>query len=105
MVRTGYLSLTRGDGGQNLIEACAVGKPVVIGPHTFNFAEATVRAIEAGAALRVTDGDELSRELQKLLMNPGLQQRMGAAGESFSRLHQGAAARIMTLLATTSLLQ
>ncbi|MFX5530493.1 3-deoxy-D-manno-octulosonic acid transferase, partial [Acinetobacter baumannii] len=28
-------------GGQNLIEACAVGTPVLIGPHTFNFAQAT----------------------------------------------------------------
>ena len=38
-------------GGQNLLEACAVGKPVVIGPHTFNFEEATEHAIEAGAAI------------------------------------------------------
>ncbi|MEO8165491.1 MAG: 3-deoxy-D-manno-octulosonic acid transferase, partial [Betaproteobacteria bacterium] len=34
-------------GGQNLLEACAVGRPVIVGPHTFNFEEATLRAIEA----------------------------------------------------------
>ncbi|HEX6827918.1 MAG TPA: lipid IV(A) 3-deoxy-D-manno-octulosonic acid transferase, partial [Burkholderiales bacterium] len=36
-------------GGQNLIEACAVGKPALVGPHTFNFEEAARLAIEAGA--------------------------------------------------------
>ncbi|OGA52615.1 MAG: 3-deoxy-D-manno-octulosonic acid transferase, partial [Betaproteobacteria bacterium RIFCSPLOWO2_12_FULL_62_58] len=38
-------------GGQNLIEACAAGKPVLFGPHTYNFAEAAEGAIAAGAAL------------------------------------------------------
>jgi len=42
-------------GGQNLIEACAMGKPVLIGPHTFNFEQATEQAIAHGAALRVAD--------------------------------------------------
>jgi 3-deoxy-D-manno-octulosonic-acid transferase len=37
-------------GGQNLIEACSMGKPVLIGPHTFNFEQATAMAIAAGAA-------------------------------------------------------
>ena len=40
-------------GGQNLIEAAACGCPVVMGPHTFNFAEAAQLAQGAGAALRV----------------------------------------------------
>ena len=40
-------------GGQNLIEACSMGKPVLIGPHTFNFEQATEMAIAAGAALMV----------------------------------------------------
>ena len=35
-------------GGQNLIEACAVGKPVLIGPHTYNFAQASEQAVSAG---------------------------------------------------------
>ena len=45
-------------GGQNLIEAAACGCPVVMGPHTFNFAEAAELAQEAGAALRVADMEE-----------------------------------------------
>lgn len=42
-------------GGQNLIEACACGCPVLLGPHTFNFAEASEQAIAVGAALRCGD--------------------------------------------------
>ena len=42
-------------GGQNLIEAAACGCPVVMGPHTFNFAEAAELALAAGAAMRVAD--------------------------------------------------
>ena len=54
-------------GGQNLIEPLAVGTPVLIGPHTFNFAEATAGAIAAGAALRVDDADALIAAVRALL--------------------------------------
>ncbi|NDI26481.1 MAG: 3-deoxy-D-manno-octulosonic acid transferase, partial [Burkholderiaceae bacterium] len=41
-------------GGQNLIEACANGCPVILGPHTYNFQKASEDAIACGAAIRVT---------------------------------------------------
>ena len=42
-------------GGQNLIESAACGCPLVMGPHTFNFAEAAKWAQEAGAARSAPD--------------------------------------------------
>jgi 3-deoxy-D-manno-octulosonic-acid transferase len=54
-------------GGQNLIEACAVGTPVLVGPHMYNFAEATRSAVLAGAAIQVSDVDRLVSETQRLL--------------------------------------
>jgi 3-deoxy-D-manno-octulosonic-acid transferase len=42
-------------GGQNLIEAAACACPVIMGPHTFNFADAAELAQTHGAAVRVQD--------------------------------------------------
>jgi len=80
-------------GGQNLIEACAAGKPVLIGPHTYNFAEATELAIAAGAAVRVEDERELARAAQVLLKDPNALARMAEAATAFSTMHQGATRR------------
>ncbi|PWB55172.1 MAG: 3-deoxy-D-manno-octulosonic acid transferase [Nitrosomonadales bacterium] len=85
-------------GGQNLIEACAVGKPVILGLHTWNFAEAAERAVEAGAAVRVADSEELARELRNLLHDTERRRRMGQAGLEFSRQHQGATEKVMAIL-------
>ena len=85
-------------GGQNLIEACAAGKPVLIGPHTHNFAEATERAITAGAAVRVMDGTDLQRKAVALLDNPKVTERMSAAALAFSNEHRGATARLLELI-------
>ena len=85
-------------GGQNLIEACAVGKPVLVGPHTWNFADAAEGAITAGAALRVTDTADLARKTTALLTHPALIQRMGDAAQAFSQTHRGAARKLLETL-------
>jgi 3-deoxy-D-manno-octulosonic-acid transferase len=85
-------------GGQNLIEACAVGKPVLVGPHTYNFAEAAESAITACAAMRVMDAADLVRKTTALLTQPALRQRMGDAALQFSKTHRGAAQKIAEML-------
>ncbi|SOY82768.1 3-DEOXY-D-MANNO-OCTULOSONIC-ACID TRANSFERASE TRANSMEMBRANE PROTEIN [Cupriavidus taiwanensis] len=86
-------------GGQNLIEACAVGTPVLIGPHTFNFAQATEDAIAAGACVRVADADELVRTAAKILSDPGALAAMHAHAHTFAGLHRGATVRTLAALA------
>lgn len=54
-------------GGHNLIEASAVGKPVLVGPHTFNFADAAENAIAAGGAQRVKDALDMWQQAIRLL--------------------------------------
>lgn len=86
-------------GGQNLIEACAVGCPVVIGPSTFNFAEAAAGAIAAGAALRANDPPEMASIVTALFCDdPSKLKEMSRAGEAFSDSHRGAAAHSMALI-------
>ncbi len=82
-------------GGQNLIEACAVGKPVLIGPHTYNFTQASQLAVAGGAALRVQDATELVRTLKDLLSNPDQMARIGHAGQVFVSANRGATERAL----------
>ncbi len=85
-------------GGQNLIEACAVGCPVIVGPHTYNFAEATRLAVAAGAALQVDDALGIVRAARDLLANPARIQQMAHAALDFARAHRGATARVVDLI-------
>ncbi|HEX8477530.1 MAG TPA: lipid IV(A) 3-deoxy-D-manno-octulosonic acid transferase [Telluria sp.] len=85
-------------GGQNLIEACAVGKPVLVGPHTFNFALATEQAVEAGAALRCDDAPAMVAAATGLLQDGLARNRMGEAALAFAGQHRGATTRTVELL-------
>lgn len=86
-------------GGQNLIEACAVGVPVVIGPHVFNFTQATADAVAAGAALQVADPLDLAHVLDALFADNPRRIAMGAAAAAFAARHRGATARTVDVLA------
>lgn len=78
-------------GGQNLIEALACGCPVVLGPHTFNFSEASDLACEAGAALRAPDmAHGLSMALD-LARDRQAHTHAVAQARSFLDQHRGAA--------------
>ncbi|WP_179404345.1 lipid IV(A) 3-deoxy-D-manno-octulosonic acid transferase [Burkholderia guangdongensis] len=85
-------------GGQNLIEACAVGTPVLIGPHVFNFTQATADAVAAGAAQQVADPADLARTLDALFADNARRIAMGAAGAAFAARHRGATARTVDVL-------
>ncbi|HEX2544204.1 MAG TPA: 3-deoxy-D-manno-octulosonic acid transferase [Ramlibacter sp.] len=78
-------------GGQNLIEAAACGCPVVMGPHTFNFADAAELAQDAGAALRVASMQEGVERAVSLVRDADARMAASAAGERFAATHRGAA--------------
>jgi len=85
-------------GGQNLIEACAVAKPVLIGPHTFNFEAISADAINAKAALRVANADQLFHEAALLVEDIELKNAMGNRAFEFAAQHRGATTRSVALL-------
>lgn len=80
-------------GGQNLIEAAACGCPVIMGPHTFNFAQASDMAEQAGAALRVSDMAQAVMQAHALLLDSSQRQRRVQQAQRFAQAHQGAALR------------
>jgi 3-deoxy-D-manno-octulosonic-acid transferase len=85
-------------GGQNLLEACAVGKPVLIGPHTYNFADAAELAVAACAARRVINAAELGEAVKSLFASSRRRKAMGDAGRAFCSTHQGATQKVLKLL-------
>lgn len=85
-------------GGQNLIEACVMGRPVLIGPHTFNFAEASMQAVACGAARRVQDVAELAAALRQLLADATARQAMAEAGLAFAAANRGATRRTLAII-------
>ena len=85
-------------GGQNLIEALSCGKPVLVGPHTFNFKQVTVDAITVGAAIRVPDAQHIFSRLSELDAQSRDYQVMSDVAIQFCVQHQGATARTLKLL-------
>ena len=81
-------------GGQNLIEACAVGRPVIVGPSTYNFEEAARGAVEAQAALRVADAPGAMQAAAALTADRQRREQMGRNAAVFVAAHRGAVARL-----------
>ena len=87
-------------GGQNLIEACANGCPVILGEHTYNFQQASEDSITCGAAVRIVGSNHdlvqsLSEALKALLTNTSQRQMMSAKALQYASQHQGATQRIL----------
>ena len=102
--RAAQLALVGGSllplGGQNLIEAAAVGCPVILGPHMWNFTEVSRAAVASGAAIQIAAAEELAGVVSGLLGDPARRTAMSAAALEFSRAHRGATDRVMALVAS-----
>ena len=85
-------------GSQNLIEACALGRPVIVGRHTYNFEQAAEGAIAAGAALRAQDARGAMEAALALSRDESRRVEMGTKAREFVASHRGAAARLMAWL-------
>ena len=89
-------------GGQNLIEACAAGCPVLLGAHTFNFQQASQDAIDCGAAIRVENNGALVTTLagamSRILQDQQQRQAMRKAALRYAENYRGATTRIMAAL-------
>lgn len=85
-------------GGQNLIEAAACGCPTLVGPHTYNFAQAADDAVACGATLRLSGPQELPPAIQELLTDQEKRRTMKDAASHFAAAHRGATARTLALV-------
>ncbi|CAI8998112.1 KDO transferase [Pseudomonas chlororaphis] len=83
------------NGGHNLLEPAALAKPVLSGPHLFNFLEIATMLREAGALQEVDDAHGLAVAVQRLFELPQDAQKMADAGLRVMRSNQGALQRLL----------
>lgn len=84
------------NGGHNLLEPAALGKPVLSGPHLFNFLEIAAQLREVGALREVADAPSLAVAVAALWDEPVTAERMAKAGVDVMRANQGALERLLT---------
>jgi 3-deoxy-D-manno-octulosonic-acid transferase len=85
-------------GGHNLLEPASVGLPVLTGPHNFNGEEIAGLLVDAGAALVVSDTQQLADAVARLLGDAELRKVMGTAGKAVLDSNRGALDRLLTLV-------
>lgn len=83
-------------GGHNPIEPAALGKPVLMGPYGFNFAD-IVRDLQADGALQLTSLDRLAADVGRLLADAGAREQMGECGQQAVDRSRGAVDRMLAL--------
>lgn len=85
-------------GGHNVLEPAALSKPVLVGPHTFNFEEITQELLDRGGGLRVVDADALGAEVLSLLRDETRREHMGVAARRVFESERGSVGKVMTLV-------
>jgi len=85
-------------GGHNVLEPAALSRPVLVGPHTFNFEEITLTLIREGAAKRVSRGEQLGVDVLGLLRDTERREHMGRVARVVFDSERGAVRRVMTLI-------
>ena len=77
-------------GGHNVLEPAALGKPVMVGPNTANSKDIVAELIDCGAAVSVTDQQEFQTSAENLLANGLRRDQMGQAGLALMERNRGA---------------
>ena len=83
------------NGGHNLLEPAALSKPVLSGPHLFNFLEIAALLRDAGALEEVDDANALAVAVRRLFELPQDARHMGQAGLNVMLANQGALQRLL----------
>ena len=85
-------------GGQNMMEAAAMGKAVMFGPHVSNFRKDVQLLLEADAACQVEGRGDLAERLLELLEDPGAREGLGARAVALIQRNQGSTGRTLERL-------
>ena len=85
-------------GGHNLLEPAALGKPVLTGPHLFNFLDIAAQLRDAGALVEVDSAHELATRVGEFWQDAERTDRARSAGYKVLKNNQGALDRLLAAL-------
>jgi 3-deoxy-D-manno-octulosonic-acid transferase len=80
-------------GGSDMMEAAALGKCTIFGPHAFNFRQTVDVLLADDGAILVADEQDLLQTMQKCLLEPDYAQAIAGRGREVIRKNQGATER------------
>ena len=90
-------SLTR-DGGQNMLEAAASSKPVLFGPHIFNFEHISQLLLNSDGAVQVSDANQLMQTIAELLLDEDKRVAIGKNAKKIIEDNRGVTKQLIELL-------
>ena len=85
-------------GGHNILEAAAVGIPVLFGPYMVNFKEIAEGVLREDAAIQCQNKDEIISAIVTLYADSAYRQLLAEKGKAFVLQNQGASTRIFDML-------
>ena len=77
-------------GGSDMMEAAALGKCTIFGPHAFNFRQTVDALIKDNGAILVNDKNELLEAMQKCLSDSDYANKIAKSGQQVIKNNQGA---------------
>ena len=85
-------------GGHNVLEAAAVGLPVMFGPYMANFKEIARRVLSHNAAIQCQNKQDVIDSILALYEQPNFRNALAEKGKAFVEINQGAMTRIYKML-------
>lgn len=85
-------------GGQNMLEPAGLGKPVIFGPHSFNFKEEAGLLLQNNAAKMVNTGEELLNAIEDFIKDPRKAEEMGLRARKAVNEKRGATEKNMEII-------
>jgi 3-deoxy-D-manno-octulosonic-acid transferase len=85
-------------GGQNILEPAFLGKPVLFGPHMFNFRDIAELFLENSAGIMVSDQEALRENIADLLNQPWRAGGLAQRAQALVQQNQGATQRTLDLI-------
>ena len=85
-------------GGQNMLEAAALSKPILFGPSVFNFEQIAQLLLEKGASIQVDDADGLMKTISSLLLDDAKRKELGENAKNLLEKHRGTVDRLLKLI-------